>query len=346
MNASSSVPPAGPRPTTLASIAREAGVHAATVSRILNSDAVYKRPSFAKRAALIRALAEKHGYRPNQAARAVVTQRFGAVALLQHAHHGYSYLPQALLLGIEAALEERGSHLCLERCAADDLEDPACAPRILRRRHVDGLLVNLNSGANPILHGMLAQHRIPSVWLNTRLTADCVYGDDRGAAEDLTRHLLAAGFRDLHYLGLARGGKDEHYSKVDRCAGYQAALAAAGIEEQSLTVPIGSPLGPALLERLARPRGSGPQVWITYSRRELEFLLPFACGRAGLRLGSDLLLATFTESTLARGLCVAQMLQPLESLGRASVAMLAAKIAGPDQPLPPLTIPWTLHLKP
>ena len=67
---------------TLAEIAREAGVSPATVSNVLNGRNKENWGSSARRADEIRAVAQRMGYRPNAAARATATGRFGAVALL------------------------------------------------------------------------------------------------------------------------------------------------------------------------------------------------------------------------------------------------------------------------
>ncbi len=68
--------------TTLQEIAQRAGVSKMTVSNVLNNRNKENWPSTASRAQEIRALAEQMGYRPNLAAKAVVTGKFGAIGIL------------------------------------------------------------------------------------------------------------------------------------------------------------------------------------------------------------------------------------------------------------------------
>ena len=327
---------------TLQEIAEEAGVHPATVSRILNSEGEYKRPAYARRAEKVRRIARRLGYMPNAAARAVARRRFGSIALLQHAWRNISYLPQQLLEGIQDALEEHALGLTVSRSHDAEIERPEYIPRILRAWNADGLLVNVNAEPKASLRKLLSKHRIPSVWLNIKLKWDCVYSDDRDAGAKLTRHLLGLGHRDIRYLGF-RGGGLRHYSKVDRAAGYAAAMKRAGFAPRVVTDGDWREQVAESVRAASRRRGK-PAVWIGYSNTEIDEVLGLAVVGMGARVPDDLILATFGESTRPARLCVAEMRQPVKEVGRAAVAMLVEKIARPSRSLRARALKWELGM--
>ncbi len=67
---------------TLDEIAKAAGVSRMTVSNVLNGKNKETWSSTAERAERIREIARELNYRPNAAAKAVVTGRFGGIGLL------------------------------------------------------------------------------------------------------------------------------------------------------------------------------------------------------------------------------------------------------------------------
>lgn len=326
---------------TLEEIARQAGVHPATVSRVLHGGVSYKRPTFAKRAEAIRSIAARLGYQANAAARAVATQRFGAIGLLQHLDGARSFLPQEMLAGIEFAAGARGQAVVLARCG-----DPAVAPDDgppvgLRNRTVDGLLVNINLGADARLARMLQRLHVPSVWLNDARSHDTVAPDDEGAGQALAAHLIARGARHVVYVGVGVNPDFVHYSKVDRPQGCQTACAASGTPYHELLGDAGITALAATLRDLRRA-GSGPIAVITYSEYELHTILATLFIDLGLRPGVDLLVGTFLEPFAQRTLLSAAMVAPRRDLGEAAVAMLLAKIEAPKRRFPRVVLPWQL----
>lgn len=334
--------------STIQQIADTMGVHPTTVSRILKNDVEYKRPAYVKRAKKIRDLAQRLGYRPNSAARAVATQRFGTIALVLHACRQRSYLPQKLLDGILAALEESDLRLNVSRSSDEEMDDPTYVPRILREWNADGLLVDVNTQANERLIGLLREYRMPSVWLNIKMDADCVYPDDYGAGRMLTERLINEGFKQIGYLGLGRHPGEDHYSKIDRPRGYRDVMMAAGLKP--MCYPDGkhdswSDMEAQLADGIARSVRDGSRAaWIGYSELETNQIMTTATGELGLRINKDFVVATFSDMANQNRLYHIEAVSPMQSVGRRSVELLNNKIESPETVLPPLALPWTLSI--
>jgi LacI family transcriptional regulator len=98
---------------TLEEIAREAGVSRYTVSNVLRGRNKENWACTAERAERIRAIAARLNYRPNAAAVATATGRFGAIGLLASRRHPHGALLDTLLNSVRHHLTERELHLTL-----------------------------------------------------------------------------------------------------------------------------------------------------------------------------------------------------------------------------------------
>ena len=117
---------------TLEEIAREAGVSRYTVSNVLRGRNKENWACTVERAERIRGIAERLNYRPNAAAVATATGRFGAIGLLASRRHPDGVLLSTLLYSIRHHLTERELHLTLGDLPDESLTDEAYVPRILR----------------------------------------------------------------------------------------------------------------------------------------------------------------------------------------------------------------------
>ncbi|UNO43286.1 LacI family DNA-binding transcriptional regulator [Streptomyces sp. MST-110588] len=186
------------RPATIPDVAREAGVSRSTASRAL-ADYGSVSPAARER---VRAAAEKLGYRANQLARSMITGRthtLGAViADIQNPFFA------GVTRGITDAARAAGYQVLL----ANTDEDPAAeraAVKMLRDKHVDGLIVAPASTTDTGHLAAVHAAGCPVVLLDRDapgLRTDSVTIDNRGAARDAVRRLLAAGHRRIALVGL------------------------------------------------------------------------------------------------------------------------------------------------
>jgi len=221
---------------TMEQIARQANVSRMTVSNVLSGRYKAKRPTAVDRAERIRRIAREMGYRPNAAARAVRSGRFGMIALLLATRRVHSMLPEGLLNGVYAALSE--SELRLEVAALPDEQfaSEQRMPTVLRELAADGMLIDYTGPVPQRTLELIEAHRVPAIWLNVKRPTDCVHPDDYGAGCKATRRLLDLGHQRIGYMDFwhQQSAADSHYSTIDRCRGYEQVMVEAGLTPRML----------------------------------------------------------------------------------------------------------------
>ncbi len=327
---------------TMKEIADRVGVTPQTVANVLQGRTRGKWNSTALRAERIRRMAQDLGYRPNSAARATATGRFNCVCLLASTHGRHSILTPGMIRGSHDALAAHDIHLTIAHVDDDKLSDESFVPKVLREWTADGLLINYTHDIPTALLALVKRHNIPSIWLNSRQPADCVYFDDFKAGRDLARKLLALGHRRIAFVYY---GQEMHYSVQERQGGYAAAMKAAGLTPRVIHETYETPQPDALGEHLVPvsagwlSRADRPTAIITYSHVEA---LPtwIAAQQRGMRLPRDLSMATFADSVNdGMGLQITRMWTGHGDLARAAVSLLLEKIDSPAKELGPVAVP-------
>ncbi|MCX3286815.1 LacI family DNA-binding transcriptional regulator [Streptomyces sp. NEAU-H22] len=222
---------AASRRPTLADVAREVGVSAKTVSRVLNEDG----PVSTRTREQVLAAVAKLGFQPNLMARNI---RVGGpdttiglvVPDLANPFFG------AVARGIEETVRDRGLTLLMGSSADDPERERALTAQFLARR-VSILIVVPSVGAD---HSDLKSHRtagLPVVFLDrpgVGLSTDSIVSSNRAGAQEGVAHLIAHGHRRIGFVGDL---PTKLYTRRERLAGYRAALQEAGIPyDRSLVV--------------------------------------------------------------------------------------------------------------
>ncbi len=207
------------RQPVMADVAKLAGVSHQTVSRVLNG-APHVRPGTRERVlAAIREL----DYRPNSAARALVTRRSQALGVVSF--DSTLYGPASMLDGIERAARSAGYFVSVASLRSLDSRSVQEAVDRLRGQGVEGVLV-----IAPQISAVSAVARLSSsvpvvaVGSGTQSQVPMVSVDNRSGAEAATRHLLDLGHRTVHHLAGPAGWLESQ----DRQEGWRHALEAAG----------------------------------------------------------------------------------------------------------------------
>lgn len=213
------------RRPTLDEVARLAGVSRAAASRAINRSG---HASLATREAVERAVQEL-GYVPNPTARALATQRSGAVVLAV-SHHDPELFADPfyarIIAGVSAALERTDLVLMLA-LAASDL-GRARLERILRSRRADGVMLMELHGDDP-LYRLAGTLDLPVVCGGRPLNAEPAWyvdADNRGGARLAAEHLIGTG---RSRIATITGVLDTHVGAA-RLRGFQEALAIAGLD--------------------------------------------------------------------------------------------------------------------
>lgn len=222
----------GPRPrraVTLRVIAREAGVSASTVSRIINGTV---KVSDELKAAVEAAIA-KHDFRPDAAARGLALGRTLTIGVLSQAIDSPFYAEG--LRGVERRLLEAGYAALFMSGNWNEVDEERCMREFIDRG-VDGVIMFSGRLGDAAVKEFA--RTVPVVVTGRSLRAARTYSlpiDDRRGALLATRHLLELGHRHIAFIA----GSENHPDALERLAGYTAALQEAGIPFDPRLVVIG-----------------------------------------------------------------------------------------------------------
>jgi len=329
----------------LSQIAEEVGVSERTVQRVLTGELRDSRPTIVHRAKRIRRLATQLGYRPNTAARAISTGRFGCACLVMTRSEGRSTLPEDLLNGLCDALAGHDMHLTLARLPDEALTSDQAPPKIMREWMADGLLLNYTTSIPRALLDMIHDFKIPSVWINSKQPANCVHPDDFGAGRMAAEHLIRLGHREIAYADYQHPWADwdsYHYSAHDRSGGYEQVMRDAGLAPRFIREDHWVPRE----RQLAYTRG-----WLGQDDRPTAIVaacqveavaISMVAPELGLRVGRDVSLAVLAPTGTACGHMSRADIRQKE-IARRAVEMLAGRMAPGRPDLPPVAVPFVWH---
>lgn len=176
---------------TIYDIAKEAGVSASTVSRVVNN-----RPGIhAETRRRVQALLDKYNYTPDEAARGLVTQASRIIGILiediRVEHHTES------VYVIEQALRKLGYTCITMSTGISELRKAECI-RLLEQRRVEGAILMGSMFGTEAVRRSIQEHlsSIPVVIANGYLDLPNVYGilvDEAKGIEDSTVWLMERG---------------------------------------------------------------------------------------------------------------------------------------------------------
>ncbi|GAA3998142.1 LacI family transcriptional regulator [Streptomyces sp. NBC_01352] len=211
------------RRPTLTDVAREVGVSAKTVSRVLNEDG----PASTRTREQVLAAVAKLGFQPNLMARNIRVGGPDTTVGLVIPDLGNPFFG-AVARSIEDTVRDRGLTLLMGSSADDPDRERALTDKFLARR-ISILMVVPSVGAD---HSHLKTHRaagLPVVFLDrpgVGLSTDNVVSSNRAGAHDGVAHLIAHGHRRIGFIGDL---PTKLYTRRERLAGYRTALQEAGL---------------------------------------------------------------------------------------------------------------------
>ncbi len=325
-------------------IAKACGVSQPTVSRILAQGSASKRHSGKTRQKVLKA-AERLGYRPNAAARAIGQGRFHAIALLLGLDPHCSNVPPAMLRGITETLTRHDITLSLLQLSDDDLSSEQTMPRLLRESSSDGLLIDYTHDAPGRLSELVQRHDIPAIWVNNPRDTDCVRPNDHDAARRATTELLNRGHQRIAFVDVSYGPdyRDPHYSLAERRRGYTEAMQEAGLTPMTVGPKSGTKVdGPQRVAfcRALMEASDRPTAVVGYAD-SVTMPLYTAALQLGLSVPDDLSFISFADESLwSMGLVFSTMLIPQREIGQTATETLLRKIDHPDEPLSAHALPF------
>ena len=204
-------------------VAKLAKVSHQTVSRVVNH---YPSMRPETRARVEKAM-EELGYRPNKAARALVTQRSRMVGIL--ASDLSLYGPSGMLQAMEVGARQ-SDHIAVS-CTVDPESEASVAEGIdhLADLGIDGLIV-LVPQTKAVVAARKKLGRVPVVTVDSMYRVDelSVSVDNFGGGQAATEHLLALGHTNIVHIS----GPKTWFEATARSSGYAAAMLTSGLRPQ------------------------------------------------------------------------------------------------------------------
>ncbi|MBN2146315.1 MAG: LacI family DNA-binding transcriptional regulator [Anaerolineales bacterium] len=210
---------------TLEDIARLAGVSRSTVSRVINdqssvSEGVRQR---------VRQVIEDTGFHPNQAARALASQRTYVIGLViprsTSIFFSDPYFPR-LTMGIAEACNRENYTLSLFLFHTED-DETRLFPRITRKGLVDGIIIQATQAADE-LFAQVRYSNVPYIVAGRPLNlpdVSYVDVDNVAGAHSAVRHLVRLGRRRIGHIA----GPLNTTAGLDRIEGYRIAMNESGL---------------------------------------------------------------------------------------------------------------------
>lgn len=326
--------------TTLAEVARAAGVSIATASRVLNHSTRVSAEAYQS----VCEAASRLGYRRHRAAWGKTQRKVRAVAAVVHAQHRMLFTEPffARLIGA-AELELAQHHIPLLVTSASGALTETVG-RYLRDGHVDGLIIVSDHGPLP-LSSSLAVLGLPIIVVGRPLHQSAVAyvdAENRDGARTAVEYLIAQGRRSIAHIA----GPPDTGVGTDRLAGYRDAMRANG----AIDAPIaygdwGQASAAHAMQRLLDQR---PQLDAVFAASDVMAAGALRClNRAGRKVPDDVALIGFDDHALAQQLrpSLTTVRQPVEELATVAVCRLLAAMRGEVDGRDPIILPTELILR-
>lgn len=208
----------------MADVAKLAGVSHQTVSRVLNHHPNVRALTREKVLAAIRELA----YRPNAAARTLVTRRTHTLGVITV--DTMLYGPTSMLYGFERAAHD-AFFVSIASLPALDRQSMLEAVDRFVGQGVEGIVViaTHDSGVAALAH-VPPEMPIVALGCGTHASITSVAVDNEAGAATATRHLLGLGHKTVHHIAGPSANRDAQ----ERVDGWRQALRAAGAPEPAV----------------------------------------------------------------------------------------------------------------
>ncbi|EJE4203778.1 TPA: substrate-binding domain-containing protein [Vibrio parahaemolyticus] len=277
---------------TIKDVAKEAGVSVATVSRVINKS---PKASQASIDSVTKAMS-KLGYRPNAAARALVSQSTNTMGVLVGDVSDPFF--GTMIKSVDCVAHKNGKHLLIGN-GYHSAEDERRALELLINSRCDAMVIHAKALSDEELIGYANEVK-GMVLINRhiqQLAGRCVSLDNEKGALIATEYLMRNGHKKIAHIASSHDIEDTH----QRLQGYHAALNAHGIELPKSYIEYGE------------PNSDGGEVAMTHLlTKSLDFTGVFAYNdymaagalavleENGIRVPEDIALVGFDDGLIAR----------------------------------------------
>lgn len=312
-----------PGGATIHDVARLAAVSVATVSNALNS----ARPVAEETRARVMKAVEALGYTPHAAARSMRGMGSGLLGLIVADITNPFFT--SLVQSVERAANAEGFAVLL--CNSDEDHDrEEKSLQLLRTQRVDGIILAATGHASAGRASALGQLRVPIVLVDRGLPEfglDAVILDNRRAALEATRHILAFGHKRVAMIA----GPSSVSTGADRLSGYREALLEAGIPYQERWVVDAGFREERAYDAACAMLGARERPTAIFAANNLIAIgVMRAIADCRLRCPEDVSVVSIDDFAWANAFRprLTTVAQPVAAMGEAAVRMLRQRIAG------------------
>jgi len=303
----------------MADVARLAGVSHQTVSRVINGSSSI-RP--ATKARVEQAIAEL-GYRPNTAARALVTRRSGIIGIIgaNIAHYG----PSSIQRSVQEAARAAGYFTSLVPLTDVTREELREALDHLARQAVEAVVV-ITAQEEALAVVQSEEAGVPLIIVEGDLSGRglSVGVDQIDGARQATQHLIDLGHRAIDHIA----GPMPWTEAKGRLTGYEDAMRAAGLTPRAHFGGDWTPArGYELGRKISRKRDA-TAVFVANDQMAIGVLHAFA--EAGLQVPRDISVVGFDDIPEAGYLnpALTTVRQDFYAVGQRAIDLVTATLDG------------------
>jgi DNA-binding LacI/PurR family transcriptional regulator len=313
----------------MADVAKLAGVSHQTVSRVIN-DSAHVRPETRDR---VLAAMRRLEYRPNPAARALVTGRSGTLGVVSFDTTLYG--PASTLFAIEQAAHAAGYFITIVSLLVLDRASVLGAVERLRVQGVDGILViTPQEGAADALVNLPAGVPLVAVEAGRPNSVPLVAVDQFAGAVSATQLLLDLGHRTASHVA----GPGDFLEAQQRVDGWRVTLEAAGAEVPPVLVGDWSPRSGYRLGQQLAEDPAVTAVFVANDQMALGVLR--ALHERGREIPGEVSVVGFDDIPEAQYFMppLTTVRQDFSEMGRSSLRLLLELMQNTGQPPQRLTI--------
>lgn len=333
--------------SSLAEVARAAGVSIATASRVLNGENKELWAGAAARAEKIRQAAKRLGYQPDWRARALRISRTNTIGIVYSETLPMMDMTSYALMfrSFGAVLQAAGYHMMFVHVPRTTGVQPAS---MLQAMDAAVFYHNITEGELEAARAV----RGPSILINCepKLPYPRVDADEVGGATALTQHLLALGHRRIVFYD--RGPLNAewmHFSRITREQVVRQIISTTGDgkgfsawqEDYSISQ------AQTVTRFLAMPKPERPTAIVaSYSIDAIGLLNAFV--QQGVKVPEELSIATFDDHQLVSNAIVplTTVKVPMEEIGRTAAGLILGLLQEPKRrPSQAIQLPESLVVR-
>jgi DNA-binding LacI/PurR family transcriptional regulator len=313
-----------PKPV-MADVAKLAGVSHQTVSRVINGSPSIRPATKAR----VEQAIEELGYRPNTAARALVTRRSGIIGIV--GTNSALFGPASIQRSVQEAARAAGYFSSLVPLPEVTVEELRSAIDHLARQSVEAIvMIAARADALAVVHS--ADARLPLIVVEGDLSGRglSVGVDQIDGARQATQHLIDLGHRAIDHVSGPMGWTEAE----GRLTGYEETMRAAGLSPRAPWEGDWTPARGYELGRELAKRGDVTAVFVANDQMAIGVLHAFA--EARLTVPGDVSVVGFDDIPEAAYLnpALTTVRQDFQAIGQKAIDLVTATLDGSTTTVP------------